>query len=165
MSLIEIKHNGNRDATAAAPDESAVAELREAIRGELLTPGDDGYAEAAQVWNGAHVGRPAVIVRCRGAADVLEAVSFARIHGLQIAVRGGGHSIAGFSTNVGGIVIDLSAMNDVRVDTATRCATVGGGAVWADVDTRRRPTAWPRPAGWCRARGSRGSRSAEASAG
>ncbi len=134
MSLIEIKHNGNRSTTATAPDESAVGELREAIRGEVFAPADDGYAEAARVWNGAHVGRPAVIVRCRGAADVIEAVGFARIHDLQIAVRGGGHSIAGFSTNVGGIVIDLSAMNDVRVDTTTRWATVGGGAVWADVD-------------------------------
>jgi FAD binding domain/Berberine and berberine like len=134
MTLIEIKHDGSQDTAAPAPHESAIRELREALRGEVLTPGDGGYAEAARVWNGAHVGSPAVIVRCRGAADVIEAVSFARIHGLQMAVRGGGHSVAGFSTNVGGIVIDLSAMNDVRVDTTARWATVGGGAVWADVD-------------------------------
>jgi FAD/FMN-containing dehydrogenase len=84
---------------------------------------------------GAHDGRrPALIVRCTGAADVIAAVGFARSNDLTIAVRGGGHSIAGFSTNDNGIVIDLSQMNGVHVDTDARRATVGGGAVWADVD-------------------------------
>jgi FAD/FMN-containing dehydrogenase len=115
--------------------EATVQELREAVRGEVVTPDDDGYAEARRVWNGAHDGRrPAVIVRCTGAADVIAAVGFARSNDLTIAVRGGGHSIAGFSTNDNGIVIDLSQMNGVHVDTDARRATVGGGAVWADVD-------------------------------
>ena len=115
--------------------EATVQELREAVRGEVLTPDDDGYAEARRIWNGAHDGRrPAVIVRCTGAADVIAAVGFARSNDLTIAVRGGGHSIAGFSTIDEGIVIDLSPMNGVHVDTAARRATVGGGAVWADVD-------------------------------
>ena len=78
--------------------------------------------------------RPALVVRCTGAADVIAAVGFARSNGLTIAVRGGGHSVAGFSTCDDGIVIDLSPMNGVRVDPAARRATVGGGAVWADVD-------------------------------
>src|SRR5215208_6731101 len=115
--------------------EATVQDLRESVRGEILTPADDAYAEAARVWNGAHADRrPALVVRCRGAADVIAAVGFARGNDLAIAVRGGGHSVAGFSTCDGGVVIDLSAMNDVRVDAVTRRATVGGGAVWADVD-------------------------------
>ena len=114
--------------------EATVQELREAVRGEILTPGDAGYDEARGVWNGAHDGRPALVVRCTGAADVIAAVGFARSNDLTIAVRGGGHSVAGFSTCDGGIVIDLSQMNGVRVDTTARLATVGGGAVWADVD-------------------------------
>jgi FAD/FMN-containing dehydrogenase len=120
---------------AGAPGETSVQELREAVQGAVLTPGDDGYAEASRVWNGAYDDRrPAVVVRCTGAADVIAAVGFARSNGLTIAVRGGGHSIAGFSTSDGGIVIDLAPMAGVRVDPAARRATVGGGAVWAEVD-------------------------------
>ncbi len=112
-----------------------VAELRDVIRGEIFTASDVGYDEAAKVWNGAHDGyRPGVIVRCTGVADVLAAVAFARSHHLPVAVRGGGHSVAGFSTIDCGIVIDLGPMNDVHVDPIARRATVGGGAVWADVD-------------------------------
>jgi FAD/FMN-containing dehydrogenase len=115
--------------------EATVQELRDAVHGEIVTAADDGYADACRIWNGAHDGRtPALIVRCSDAADVIAAVGFARSNGLAIAVRGGGHSIAGFSTVDDGIVIDLSPMNDVRVDPAARRATVGGGAVWADVD-------------------------------
>jgi FAD/FMN-containing dehydrogenase len=115
--------------------EATVQELREAVHGEVVTPADDGYEEACKIWNGAHDGhRPALVVRCSGAADVIAAVGFARSNDLAIAVRGGGHSIAGFSTIDDGIVIDLSLMRDVRVDPITRRASVGGGAVWADVD-------------------------------
>ncbi len=115
--------------------EATVQELRETVRGEILTPTDNGYADAAQAWNAEHYDRrPAIIVRCSGAADVIAAVGFARSNGLPIAVRGGGHSIAGFSTCDDGIVIDLSPMTEVRVDPVARRATVGGGAVWADVD-------------------------------
>jgi FAD/FMN-containing dehydrogenase len=115
--------------------EATVQELREAVRGEIVIPGDDGYADACRIWNGAHDGRrPALVVRCTGAADVIAAVGFARGNSLTIAVRGGGHSVAGFSTCDDGIVIDLSPMNDVRVDPAALRATVGGGAIWADVD-------------------------------
>ena len=115
--------------------EATVQELRESVRGQVVTPGEDGYAEACQVWNGTYQDRrPAVIVQCAGAADVISAVGFARSYGLPLAVRGGGHSIAGFSTCDDGIVIDLSNMRDVHVDPVARRAEIGGGAVWADVD-------------------------------
>jgi FAD/FMN-containing dehydrogenase len=115
--------------------EATVQELREAVRGELVTPDDIGYADGRRVWNGAHDDRrPALIVRCIGAADVAAVVGFARSNALTVAVRGGGHSLAGFSTCDDGIVIDLSPMSDVRVDPAALRARVGGGAVWADVD-------------------------------
>jgi FAD/FMN-containing dehydrogenase len=115
--------------------EATIQELRTAVKGQIFTPTDDGYAEAAAIWNGAHDGsEPAIVVRCAGAADVIAAVGFARSTGLATAVRGGGHSIAGFSTTDEGIVIDLSPMNGVRVDLAAGRASVGGGAVWADVD-------------------------------
>jgi FAD/FMN-containing dehydrogenase len=115
--------------------EATVQELREAVRGEIALPGDSDYEEACRVWNGAHDGHtPALVVRCAGAADVIAAVGFARANDLEIAVRGGGHSVAGFSTCDGGIVIDLAPMNDVHVDPIAARAAVGGGAVWADVD-------------------------------
>ena len=115
--------------------EATIQELRECVRGEVVTPTDDDYAEASRIWNGAHDGhQPALVVRCTGAADVIAAVGFARSNDLTIAVRGGGHSVAGFSTVDGGIVIDLSPMRAVSVDPEARRATVGGGAVWADVD-------------------------------
>ena len=115
--------------------EATVQGLRDSVRGEIVTPGDDGYAEARRIWNGAHDDRsPALVARCTGAADVIASVGFARSNGLTIAVRGGGHSVAGFSTSDDALVIDLSPMNDVRVDPTAGRATVGGGAVWADVD-------------------------------
>ena len=89
--------------------EATVQELREAVRGEVVTSRDAGYDEARRIWNGAHDCLPAVVVRCAGAADVIAAVGFARSNDLPVAVRGGGHSVAGFSTCDGGIVIDLEA--------------------------------------------------------
>ena len=114
--------------------EATLQELRDSVRGDVVTPRDADYDEARAVWNGAHDTRPAVIVRCSGAADVIASVGFARSNDLEIAVRGGGHSIAGFSGCDDGIVIDLSRLNEVRVDAAARRASVGGGAVWGDVD-------------------------------
>src|SRR6476469_1754128 len=114
--------------------EATVQELRESIGGDVFVASDEGYEEASKVWNGAHDRHPALIVRCAGAADVATAVGFARSNDLPIAVRGGGHSVAGFSTVDDGIVIDLSQMSGVRVDVDARRAVVGGGAVWADVD-------------------------------
>jgi FAD/FMN-containing dehydrogenase len=115
--------------------EATVQELRDALRGELLQPGDEGYDEVKNLWNAAHDGaEPALIARCTGTADVIAALGFARANDLTVAVRGGGHSIPGHSTVDGGLVIDLGPMRNVRVDTAARRAFVGPGAVWGDVD-------------------------------
>jgi FAD/FMN-containing dehydrogenase len=115
--------------------EATVQELRDALRGDLLLPGADGYDEAKRIWNGAHDDRmPAAVASCTGVADVMAALGFARAHHLTVAVRGGGHSVAGFSTSDGGMLIDLSPMRSVRVDPETRVAFVGPGANWGDVD-------------------------------
>jgi FAD/FMN-containing dehydrogenase len=115
--------------------EATVQELRDSLRGELLLPDDDGYDEAKQVWNGAHnVRRPAAVARVTGVADVMAALGFARSHDLTVAVRGGGHSVAGHSTVDDGMQIDLSLMRNVRIDPDARVAYVGPGATWGDVD-------------------------------
>ena len=99
----------------------------------MITPDRNGYDDARAVWNGTVDRRPRLIVRCNGTADVAAAVRFARDRDLEIAVRGGGHNVAG--TAVGdGIVIDLSAMRAVTVDPVERTARVQGGALWSDVD-------------------------------
>ncbi len=111
-----------------------VDELAGTLRGEVIRPGDPAYDEARRVWNGVIDRRPAVVVHCRGVADVVACVRFAADHGLLLAVRGGGHNVAGFGTCDGGLVIDLSAMRGVRVDPARRVARAEGGATWADLD-------------------------------
>lgn len=113
---------------------AALETLRSAFRGELILPADPGYEEARRVWNGAVDRRPALVARCTGTADVVAAVRFARGEGLEIAVRGGGHSVAGHGTVDGGLVIDLSAMRGVRVDPDARVAWVQGGALLGQLD-------------------------------
>jgi FAD/FMN-containing dehydrogenase len=114
--------------------DATVAELAAELRGHIIRPGDEDYDDARALWNAMHDRRPAMIVRCAGTADVVAALRFARSQSLEIAVRGGGHSIAGFSSVDGGIVIDLSEMRGVRVDPVARRAVVQGGCVWRDVD-------------------------------
>src|SRR6266508_3176504 len=109
-------------------------EFRTSVRGEVVAPGDDTYEEARRVWNGAIDRRPALVVRCRGVADVITALRFARSHEMTVAVRGGGHNVAGFSTCDGGIVIDLSPMKGVRVDVAARTVRAEGGLTWGEFD-------------------------------
>ena len=108
--------------------------LRELIRGQLLAPGDEGFEGAARIWNGMIERSPAVIVRCTGNADVIAALAYAREQGLPLSVRGGGHNVAGNALCDGGLVIDLSLMNGVRVDFERRTVRAGGGAVIGDVD-------------------------------
>lgn len=113
---------------------SLVDELAKQLRGEAVGPDHPEYDEARKVWNGTADARPAVIARCAGVADVIAAVRFARERELLIAVRGGGHSIPGFSTCDDGVVIDLSRMTAVRVDADRRIAYAQGGCTWADFD-------------------------------
>ncbi|WP_030437184.1 FAD-binding oxidoreductase [Actinoplanes subtropicus] len=114
--------------------EATLGELAQALRGDLIRPDDPGYDEARSIWNGAHDRRPALILRCQGVADVLKGVEFARSEGLPLAVRGGGHSIPGFSTVDGGLVLDLSPMNGIRVDPGRGTVVAQGGCLWRDVD-------------------------------
>jgi FAD/FMN-containing dehydrogenase len=104
------------------------------FRGEVIVPGQHDYDDARAIWNGAVDRRPRLIARCSGTADVAAAVRFARDRDLEIAVRGGGHNVAGTAVCDGGIVIDLSAMRAVSVDPVERTALVQGGALWGDVD-------------------------------
>jgi FAD/FMN-containing dehydrogenase len=121
-------------ATTGSLDDSAIDELRKSFDGELVRPADPTYEAARRAWNGAIDKRPAIVVRPRGTADVVAAVRFARTHGLEIAVRCGGHSTSGQSVTEGGIVIDLGLMRGVRVDPTARRAWVQGGCLLADVD-------------------------------
>src|SRR5215470_9629905 len=100
----------------------AVAELRNAFSGVLLVPGEAGYDEARRVHNGLIDKRPALIARCRGVADVVDAVKLTRQLGLEVAVRGGGHNVAGRATIDGGVMIDLSLMRGILVDPKNRMA-------------------------------------------
>jgi FAD/FMN-containing dehydrogenase len=114
--------------------EGTIQELRETILGEVVTPSDARFEEARAVWNGMIDKRPALIVRCSGVADVLAAVQFARSQDLELAVRGGGHSLPGFSTTDGGIVVDLSPMKGIRVDPDGMRVIAQAGVTWRELD-------------------------------
>jgi FAD/FMN-containing dehydrogenase len=115
-------------------DETALRELSEPFTGELVWPDDPTYDEHRRVWNGSIDRFPALIARCRGVADVMTAVRFARSAGLAVAVRGGGHSYPGHSVCDGGIVIDLGAMKGIRVDPEAHTARVQAGVLWGELD-------------------------------
>ncbi|SHL12605.1 FAD-binding oxidoreductase [Paraburkholderia terricola] len=113
---------------------SAIDELKTAVRGELLLPDNAGFDEARSIWNAMIDKRPAMILRCAGVADVRRGVAFARDNDLPLAMRGGGHNIAGSALCDDGLVIDLSPMKSVRIDPAARRAYVEPGATLADFD-------------------------------
>ena len=115
-------------------DHSSVEKFKASLRGELLRPGDVGYDEARKVWNGMIDKRPALIARCAGVADVMNCVNFARSNDLLVAVRGGGHNVAGNAVCDGGLVIDLSRMKGIRVDPARRTARAEPGLTWREFD-------------------------------
>ncbi len=121
-------------ATQGVLGAATLKEFEDGLHGELIRPGDGAYEEARSIWNGAHDARPAVIARCADSSDVRHAIGFARSEGLDVAVRGGSHSIPGFSTCDGGIVIDLSPMKGITVDVDGRTATAEGGVTWGELD-------------------------------
>ncbi|HSZ87774.1 MAG TPA: FAD-dependent oxidoreductase, partial [Acetobacteraceae bacterium] len=114
--------------------DAAIDAFRSSIRGELILGGSTNYETARQVWNGNIDRRPALIVRCTGAADVQRAVDFARTHELLLSLRGGGHSAPGYGTNDGGMVIDMSLMKGIRVDAGSRTVRAQGGVLWSEFD-------------------------------
>jgi FAD/FMN-containing dehydrogenase len=111
-----------------------VDELKSRVRGDVVLPQDDAYDSARTIWNAMIDKHPALIVRCAGVADVVSAVNFARDNALPLAVRGGGHNIAGSALCEDGIVVDLSKMRSARIDATTRRADVEGGATLGDFD-------------------------------
>jgi FAD/FMN-containing dehydrogenase len=111
-----------------------IEDLRAAMFGTVIVPTDQGYDDARRVWIADFDRRPAVVARCATASDVAAAVRFAQAEGLEIAVRGGAHSMSGQSVVDDGLVIDLSAMRQVAVDGKERRARVGGGALLSDLD-------------------------------
>ncbi len=119
--------------TARIPG-AAVELLRAAVLGDVLVAGNEEYEGARAVWNGMIDRRPAVIVRCKGEADLSAAVVCARDHHVPVSIRGGGHNVAGHAVCDNGVMIDLSSMRGVRVDPENRRARVEGGAIWRDVD-------------------------------
>ena len=101
-----------------------------------MISGDAHYEDARRVWNGHVDRRPALVARCTGAADVQQAIGFARTHDLLLSVRGGGHSAPGHGADDGGLVIDLSPMKGIRVDPSARTAVAQGGVLWREPITR-----------------------------
>ena len=123
---------GNGSATTLSPE--LITELRGKVRGAVLAPGESGYDAARTIWNAMIDRRPALIIRAAGAADVIQAVTLARTHGLVIAIKGGGHNIAGNAVGDGGLMLDLSAMKSVRIDPRARTARVEPGVTLGEFD-------------------------------
>jgi FAD/FMN-containing dehydrogenase len=139
-SKVELVGAGRRSygarmaGTARALETISFDELRGPFRGELLLPTSPGYDAARRVWNGAIDRRPAFIARCTCAADVVAAVRFARDRDLVVAVRSGGHGVAGHAVCDGGLVIDLSPLKGIRVDPQARTARAQAGVLWGELD-------------------------------
>jgi FAD/FMN-containing dehydrogenase len=120
--------------TRTGLSDEVLDQLRAQERGEVLTASEGTFDRVRPAFNAMYQGQPALAIECTGTADVIDAVNFTRDRGLVVAVRGGGHSVAGLSTSEGGVLIDLSPMRGVEVDVGRRVAHVQGGAVWGDLD-------------------------------
>lgn len=118
----------------STPGPERIDDLEARLRGSVLRPDDDGYDEARSMWNGRFERRPALVARCASSEDVAAAVRFARDEGMELSVKGGGHSYAGNTVIEDSLLVDLSALDSVEVDAEARRAVVGGGARWGAVD-------------------------------
>jgi FAD/FMN-containing dehydrogenase len=141
----DVTETGAIHTSAGELPKSRVTELAATLRGSLIRPGDRAYEGACKLWNGMIQRRPALVARCASTPDVVAAVRFARDHRLPVAVRGGGHGVAGHALCDGGLVIDLSEMRAVEVDPDDRTARAQGGCTLADLDreTQRHGLATP----------------------
>ena len=135
---------------------SAITELIPSFSGRLIQPEDALFDEARRVHNGMIDKRPAIVARCLGSADVVDALSLARKLGLDVAVRGGGHNVGGRGTIDGGLVVDLSLMKGLHVDPKTRTARAEGGTLWRNSTAPRNSMGSPRQAASSRAPASPG---------
>lgn len=141
--------NVANDAMRVPPLSDAFVEaLRTGLRGQVLTPPDDGYEEVRPVYNAMIQRRPGAIALVADAADVMACVDAAREHGVPVAVRGGGHNAAGLGSVDGGLVIDLGRLKGIRVDPRARTVRVEGGCVWGDVDHATHPFGLAVPCGF-----------------
>ena len=124
---------------ASALDAETLTTLRDGFGGDVIADGEPGYEEARAIFNSMITRRPAAIAQCSGEEDVKAALAFAAENELEVAVRGGGHTVAGASLTEGGLKIDLRRMNSATVDPEARTITVGGGALWKDFDAATQP--------------------------
>ena len=131
MADLRIMTNSGAEAVVHA---STVQAFQASVQGAIIRSGCADYESARKTWNGMIDKYPALITRCTGVADVIAAVRFARDHDLLVAVRGGGHSLPGFSVCDDGMVIDLSQMKAIRVDPVKRTAAAQAGLTWGDYD-------------------------------
>ena len=131
MAAVQVATLTNTDIVL---DEASVGDFKSSLRGELLRPGDEGYDEARKIWNAMIDKRPALIAQCRGVADVINSVNFARNNNILVSVRGGGHNIPGNCVCNDGLMIDLSKMTSVRVDPSMGTARAEGGVKWGAFD-------------------------------
>src|SRR5919107_1467311 len=129
--IMAVEH---QPASGTFLDEAIIQEFRATLRGELLRPGEDGYDDARKVFNAMIDKKPALIVRCAGVADVINAVNFARTNELLLAVYGGGHSVPGHAVCDGGLVIDLSQMKGMRIDPVARTVHAEAGLTWGELN-------------------------------
>jgi FAD/FMN-containing dehydrogenase len=117
-----------------ALEESTIQDFAQSLRGKLLRPGDEGYDSSRRIFNAMIDKKPALIAKCAGVSDVVKAVNFARVNKLLLAVKGGGHNVAGNAISDGGLVIDLSNMKGIRVDPVSRTARAEPGVTFAEFD-------------------------------
>ncbi|HKJ76339.1 MAG TPA: FAD-dependent oxidoreductase, partial [Gammaproteobacteria bacterium] len=129
-------------------EQTQVPELRRQLRGPALLPAEPGYDVARTVWNAMIDRYPGIIVQAHAPSDIMAGVDFARYHDLEIAVRGGGHNVAGNAVCEGGLMLDLSAMKSVRVDPAARTAHVEPGALLQDLDRETQAHGLATPTGF-----------------